>query len=710
MNKRGLALSVSALCLSLLALPLASQVPDGTLSLGLAPSIQMPVGSSDYGLGASAGMYLQYDLGRSGGLFLRGALDYGYSPYTGNNSLSLVAATAGGGYAFAFSPRFGLNAFAGLGYDYGFKNGDPSSSGGSLFASGGLGIDLVVSPALGIGLGLSSKYYAGLVTTAGAYLAATYFLSGREARQAQIRSAQPVDVELLKGFKVAPPGKGLSIEGAQFDSVFPVFRKYYDDHPVGRLRIRNNEKTAISGATVSLFIKEYMDMPKSTEVPPIGPGASVDVPVYGLFNDGILQVTEATKAAAELTADYRMDETPYKAQRAESMRILDRNAMTWDDDRRAAAFVTAKDPAILAFAKNASGYLRDLGVLGLDEHLSLAVVLHEALAQAGISYIVDPASSYAEQSKLKGSPDFLQFPRQTLSYKGGDCDDLSILNCALLESIGVETAFITVPGHIFMAFSLKMGADEARKAFSSSADLILRGGSAWVPVEITSISKGFFLAWKEGAREWRENEATGQAAFYPVREAWGTFEAVGLPGVAPELAPPPRERTIAAFSREVGAYIDGEIKAQLAKIDQQVSGGLGEREARNRRGIVYARFGRFGAAVEEFKKSLAGGDFGPALVNLGNIAFLSKDWKAARGYYERAAKADPRNPRIMLAVARSAYELDDAKTAGSLFAQASALDPSVGAKFAYLGGQSGSDTLRAADVEATKSLVTWEGQ
>ena len=30
-----------------------------------------------------------------------------------------------------------------------------------------------------------------------------------------------------------------------------------------------------------------------------------------------------------------------------------RNAMTWDDDRKAAAFVTAKDPALLGFAKSA---------------------------------------------------------------------------------------------------------------------------------------------------------------------------------------------------------------------------------------------------------------------------------------------------------------------------------------------------------------------
>ncbi len=35
---------------------------------------------------------------------------------------------------------------------------------------------------------------------------------------------------------------------------------------------------------------------------------------------------------------------------------------------------------------------------------------------------------------------------------GGDCDDLSILVCSLFEAVAIDTAFITVPGHIFMAF------------------------------------------------------------------------------------------------------------------------------------------------------------------------------------------------------------------------------------------------------------------
>ena len=87
--------------------------------------------------------------------------------------------------------------------------------------------------------------------------------------------------------------------------------------------------------------------------------------------------------------------------------------------------------------------------------------MFEALRLYGINYVIDPNSSYIELSSQAEAVDYLQFPHQTLFYRGGDCDDLSILYSALLESVGIETAFITIPGHIYMAFALDIGEDEA---------------------------------------------------------------------------------------------------------------------------------------------------------------------------------------------------------------------------------------------------------
>ncbi|MFW6293995.1 MAG: hypothetical protein ACOC7V_16970, partial [Spirochaetota bacterium] len=71
----------------------------------------------------------------------------------------------------------------------------------------------------------------------------------------------------------------------------------------------------------------------------------------------------------------------------------------------------------------------------------------------------------ATASEDRGAVDFLQFPRQTLTYSSGDCDDLTALYIALLESVGVDTAFITVPGHIYAAFAVETSPEEARREF-----------------------------------------------------------------------------------------------------------------------------------------------------------------------------------------------------------------------------------------------------
>jgi hypothetical protein len=72
--------------------------------------------------------------------------------------------------------------------------------------------------------------------------------------------------------------------------------------------------------------------------------------------------------------------------------------------------------------------------------------------------VIDPASSFVEISEDAAALDSLNYPYQTLYYWGGNCDDLSILYCSLLEALGVDTACITIPGHIYAAFDT--GAEE----------------------------------------------------------------------------------------------------------------------------------------------------------------------------------------------------------------------------------------------------------
>ena len=137
------------------------------------------------------------------------------------------------------------------------------------------------------------------------------------------------------------------------------------------------------------------------------------------------------------------------------------------------------------------------------------MAIHDALTLYGLTYSTDPVATLNSDNK---TVDYIQFPQQTLDYKGGKCSDFSVLYASMFEAIGVESAFITIPGHIFMAVALQMSPDDVRKTFQNSDDFIYQDGKVWLPIEITLREGGFLKAWQLGAKEWRENKAKNQAA------------------------------------------------------------------------------------------------------------------------------------------------------------------------------------------------------
>jgi hypothetical protein len=173
----------------------------------------------------------------------------------------------------------------------------------------------------------------------------------------------------------------------------------------------------------------------------------------------------------------------------------------------------------------------------IPQNVRYAAALFETLRLYGINYTIDPASSFIELSENASALDSLNYPYQTLFYRGGDCDDLSILFSSLLEVLGVETAFITIPGHIYMAFDV--GDD---KWLSGSADIIVLNGRRWLPVEITIPADGFTLAWRAGAREWRN--AGTEAMLYPMHASWEIYPSVSVPGAAGRMPILPRTADI----------------------------------------------------------------------------------------------------------------------------------------------------------------------
>ena len=216
---------------------------------------------------------------------------------------------------------------------------------------------------------------------------------------------------MLESLTPGISGSGLDVENVSFNPVFPVLFKYYDGSSVGNVKLYNNEKAPVTNVSLSLYVDRYMDNPKQSPViSSIPAGESADFDLYALFSDNVLDITEGTKVSANVILKYTYKKNETSRKYTVSMDMYDRNAITWDDDRKAAAFVTAKDPAVLEFAKNVSGWVKEQSPAAVDKNLCTAMGIHSGLNICGISYQVDPKTPFTEFSTDSLSVDFLQFP------------------------------------------------------------------------------------------------------------------------------------------------------------------------------------------------------------------------------------------------------------------------------------------------------------
>lgn len=685
--------------------------PASLLSLQLNPVVNIPVGDSArvFTVGGAGALSVEYRLPPIPAVYLRGGLVYDYDPIAFvTQSLSVLSGTAGAGYRLGIAPWLALKAFLSGGAFYCFINGADAVPGSwNPCLEAGAGASFLFGP-IGVEVGASYRHFFGLYGGVGVFLGASYQLPAAQAGGAAIQKPATVKPAPLQAQPAAGAQNGVQLGGVTVDALFPVFHKYYDDHSLGKATVKNGSSDTVSGVKVSFQIKQYMDGPKEGKGPAeLKPGESAEYELNGIFKENILDVTEDTKVQAEIVLEYTQAQQAQKQTSMQTVRVYKRNAMNWDDDRKAAAFITATDPSVLGFSKNVAGLVSSKGNKAVNSNLLAGIGFHEALVLYGVNYVTDPTSPYVERSQQKQAVDFLQFPRQTLEYKAGDCDDLSILYCAFFESVGIETAFITVPGHIYMAFSLGVNPEEARKSFTQADDIIFREGKSWIPVEVTERTGGFLVAWQTGAKEWREGLSHGQAGFFPVHDAWTVFEPVQLPGAVSGISLPPMEKIASRLQEESVKFVDKEIFSKVLTLQAKIQQTQNSPKSYNDLGALYARYGLLDKAQKEFEKAAARDEYVPALVNLGNIFYLTNEKEKSLAFYERAYKKAPKDAKVLLGAARANHELENYGVVKKLYTELKSVSPDLADQFSYL-DLKGEEATRAADIMKVKDVVIWD--
>lgn len=673
------------------------------------PVLTVPLGESAsyFTLGGGGSITGEYRLPFLPMLAARALIEYGYYPIPAGQSTSFTSAGAGVGFAYNFIPNLGVKLYADGGATYGFFNSTLEGY-WNPFVKTGLDVYASFPPGLMISLGGAFLYQVGLYMGVGATVGVSVGLGNPVTVQKFApASAKPLREKPQPLKSTTKPGAGLELSQLNIQDIYPVFHKFYDDHPIGTAVLHNWEKTPVQNVKVSVWIKEYMNDPKEVAGPAaIESGQDATVDLFALLKKDVLGNTEDTKVAASLAVKYTLNGKEITKDSVQTIRILKRNSLTWDDDRKAAAFVTPNDPTAVKFAKNVASMVSGKGNTSVEPNIRLAAALHNALTLYGLTYTDDPVATLNSDAK---TVDYIQFPQQTLDYRSGKCSDFSALYASMFEALGLQTAFITIPGHIYMAVALSISPDDARASFTHKDDLIIRDNTVWLPIEITLREGGFVKAWQLGAKEWRENLAKNQAVLYPVREAWKVYEPVGFSAGVSDIKIPAADQLVKAYAADLDAFVKGEMGQQELALQTAVNKATtqaNKSKALNKLAILHSRFGLYSQAQKEFEQVLAKEDYLPSLINLGNIYFMQDNNEKALEYYNRAAKKAPKNATVLLCIARANHAMENYSSAKKAYADLQALNPELAQQFAYLDLR-GEEATRAADVTGVKGTVIW---
>ena len=664
---------------------------ENQMAVTVHPFGTVPLGSSTelfkFGMGVDASVtflpaILQY-VGVGAGF------NYTNLPLASENSITVLSGYAGPAIRIPLGDRFSLFANGKAGYYYwtpvDWDAGE--TNGGGFIAGGSIGALFRIAGPFTLGASAEYDYLGNLYNGLSVNIAVRLDFPGLKG--------DSIDSELDE-IKIIP--------------LYPVLYGYYADNSIGTVKVKNTGNRVEKNINVKFFLERYMDNPMDVGEPfALNAGEEKEIELYALFNEDLMEITEGTKASAKISITKTIGEKELSKDYTGVLDFYNRNALSWNDDRRIASFMTAKDPEIMNFSKNVMTWMKSVQNPAVDENLQKAVAMFEAVKIHGIRYEIDPATPFSEFSETAESIDFLQFPRQTLQYTNGDCDDLTTLYCSLLEAVGVETAFITVPGHIYAALALKTPPAESRKAFLNPDDLIFTENKAWLPVEVTMFQETFERAWSYGAKEWRQNVSENQAVLYPVREAWDTFQAVGFRD-STSISLPDRLSVTTAFIDSMNRYVEREIHPQIDQIQKKINeGGRSKKRYQNKLGVVYARYGLFDKANEEFQKVLRQEEYIPALNNIGGINFLKEEYETSLEFYDRALSQDDNNTAALLGIARCSHELENYYLVKKTYAQLEQLDSQLAEQYAYL-DMKGAEATRAAAAAEMQNRILWEDE
>ena len=483
--------------------------------------------------------------------------------------------------------------------------------------------------------------------------------------------SRPVETYVPAGLNRAP----VEISSVTLGGIFAAKYKWYLRHPVGEVSVTNNLNVPFLNVKVTFKLKDYMDFGFDTEIRKLSPRQTVRIPLIATLNNKVLEVTEDTPIQAEFALSYFQRGENRTATLTQPLRLYSRNAITWDDPRKLADFITYKDEPIKNLKPAVTADFKNRLAAALNPNVVKALRVWDVLAASGVRFAANPANPFETAHDDPNFPvDYTQYPRETLARKTGQCSDLTSLYAALLIDSEVRVALLDYPGHITLMFDTQ--AEDALEAGLPEDLLVPHDGTLWVPVEVTDVGKPFVEAVSKAAYAYKAEAAKGAVKIVDVDRAFEEYEPATMPPAGPAAAAPDAAELEKLYDGQVAALAKQRYELTRDDCRRRLSADPKDVAARVQLGIAKYQYGRLDAAAAEFGRALElDAKNAAALDDLGSVAFVKGDYAAAEKNFRAAAAADPTDADVWLNLVKTAVKRKDAAAARQFGAKAVALSP-----------------------------------
>ncbi len=354
------------------------------------------------------------------------------------------------------------------------------------------------------------------------------------------------------------------------------------------------------------------------------------IKMKAVFNEKLLEVNSELTKNAKISLYYTLDnyDGEFELSMISPVTILKRNALTWDDTKKLASFITPFDPVVKSFARRIVNVAKE--IWSNEEYylptrnLKIANAVWSTLTTLGLTYVSDPKgikSSFGSEDSI----DYVQYARELLESKSGDCDDFVVLFCSVIENLGIETILVTVPGHIFLMFDTGIKPSELKTYVTDDQMVIVntQDNKVWLPLELTYIAerKSFVEAWKKAIVTYQNNRDKIEMVY--TNQAQIIFTPISF-------------KTVTSYQNNIDiSNVHKSYKSNARKYISFSTDNIGKNYLFN--GIMFARYHKWRKAEKYFRREK---NKKLAYTNMGNMYIEKGDYKRAKKFFRKALRLD----------------------------------------------------------------------